>query len=177
MERDALDVLSDAKALEGQGDHGAALEGYEEIRDGFWFSFSTIEAHDGIGRLVAEAGLTAHAPIKPPVLGECIGDELDGTAVYWLPFVAWPICALLLALVFLTRILRPGAAFLSLILCAAAAAGTAIQISWYGLFSISQIAEVSNTVMNEPLAVFGATYGLMVITALMTLTRTRRKRR
>lgn len=176
-ERKALEGLSDAKAREGKGDFAGALEGYEGVRDGYPFSFSTIEAYDGIQRVANQGGATPQPPVKPPVLGEFIGEELAGATVYWLPFVCWPVCALLLGLVFLTRILRIGLAFLSLILCAAAAAGTAIQSSWYGLYTLPQLAEVSKAAMTDPLVLFGATYGLMVITALMTLTRTRRCRR
>jgi hypothetical protein len=177
MERDAMDRLSAAKASEDNRDYSGALEGYEEVRDQYQFSFSAIKAFEGIRRVADQGQVTAHPPKKPPVLGECIGEELAGEAVYWLPFVAWPLCAVLLFLVLLTRILRPGVVFLSLLLVAAAVAGTAVQISWDGLFKIEQLAEVSQTLMKQPLVLYGATYGLMVITALMTLTRTRRRRK
>ncbi len=102
--------------------------------------------------------------------------EFEKSAVYWLPLASWPACAVLLVLVFLTRILRAGVAFLSFILGAVAVTGTVLQMSWYGLINIGQFAELSSELMGRPLALFGATYGLMVITALMTLTRTRRRR-
>ncbi len=176
MERNALERLSAAKANEGNSEYAEALEGYEEIRDQFPFSFFSIEAYDGIQRLVDEGGYISRTPIKPPVLGEFIGEEFE-TAVYWLPLASWPICGVLLLLVFLSRILRPGVAFLSFILAAVAVTGIALQISWYGLINIGQFAELSSELMGRPLVLFGATYGLMVVTALMTLTRTRRRRR
>ncbi len=176
MERNALERLSAAKANEGNSDYVAALEGYEGIRDEFPFSFSRIEAYHGIQRIVDQGVLVSHTPAKPPVLGEFIDEEFGKSAVYWLPLASWPVCVVLLLLVFLTRILRAGMAFLSFILGAVAVTGTALQISWYGLISIGQFAELSSELMNRPLVLFGATYGLMVITALMTLTRTRRRR-
>ncbi len=177
MERDALERLSAAKANEGSNEYVAALEGYEGIRDELPFSFSSIEAYDGIQRVVDQGVLVSNEPVKPPVLGEFIGEKFEKSPVYWLPLASWPVCAILLLLVFLTRILRPGVAFLSFILGAVAVTGTALQISWYGLINIGQCAELSNELMGRPLILFGATYGLMVITALMTLTRTRRRRR
>ncbi|MCP4452243.1 MAG: hypothetical protein GY809_12335 [Planctomycetes bacterium] len=177
MERSALDGLSAAKANEGNSDDVAALEAYEGIRDEFPFSFSSIEAYTGIQRIVDQGVLVSDTPVKPPILGEFIGEEFEKSAVYWLPLAAWPVCVVLLLLVFLTRILRAGVAFLSFILGAVSVTGTALQISWYGLISLGQFSELSHELMDRPLILFGATYGLMAMTALMTLTRTRRRRR
>jgi hypothetical protein len=74
--------------------------------------------------------------------------------------------------VFLTRILRPGTALFVLVLFAIAAAGTAVQLSWYNRVLPEPIAK---GLFEEPV-LYSVTYALLVVTALMTLTATRKRK-
>ena len=104
------------------------------------------------------------------------GKDADLPDVYLLPFVAWPVSAVLLLLVFLTRIFRPGAALLALLLMILAIAGSAAQFAWYGLIPLAPVVEATQDFMQTPVAVYSASYMLLAMTALMTLTAATRRR-
>ena len=80
-----------------------------------------------------------------------------------------------LFLAFVTRILRPGVALLALFLMVVAVAGLAAQLTWYGSISLPPVAEVAREFMQATPAVYFASYLLLVLTALMTLTATSKR--
>lgn len=158
-EYNARQILREAQANEEAQNHNAAFNKYQDIMEAFPMSFAVIEALEGLSRT-----------------GEQIGEQVSEQNVYWLPFIVWPACAVLLFLVLLTRIVRPGAAFLSCLLMIAAVAGSLAQLSWYGLVPSEPIAKAAQVFMKSPVAVYGASYLLFILTALMTLTATSKHR-
>ena len=158
-EYNAQQILREAQANEDAQNHSAAFNKYQDIMQKFPLSFAVIEALEGLRRT-----------------GEQIGEQISEQDVYWLPFVVWPACAVLLFLVLLTRIVRPGAAFLSCVLMIAAVAGSLAQLSWYGLVPSEPIEKAAQVFMKAPVSVYGASYVLFILTALMTLTATSKHR-
>lgn len=156
-ELNAQEVLSDARRLESEQEYRSALEGYERVTEGFRFSFAVIEARKGSRRVQ-----------------ESLGGDSDVDEIYWLPFVVWPTCAVLLFLVFLTRIIRLGIACLALLLLVVAIFGSLFQLSWYNFISLGSMDEIVQELMANTVMVFVASYMLLAATALMTLT-SRRK--
>jgi len=152
-ERNAHEVLHSGQELENNQQHQAALEKYKEVIEGFRFSFAVIEARKGLRRVEDQ-----------------LGNKFSTDNVYWLPFIAWPICAVLLFLVFSTRILRLGIASLAFLLLVIAICGSVLQLAWYGLISFEPIAKVVPELMAKPVAIFIVSYALLIVTAMMTLT-------
>lgn len=156
-ERNAHEVLHSGQGLENQQKYQDAQEKYKEVIEGFRLSFAVIEAREGLRRVEDE-----------------LGNKFSIDNVYWLPFIAWPICSVLLFLVFLTRILRPGIACLAFLLLVLAICGSVLQLGWYGLISFEPIAEIVQELVAKPAGVFIASYILVIVTAMMTLTAPRK---
>ena len=173
----AREILSDAAAKEKAQDPNAAFAMYGEIRDSFPFSFATIEARQGLLRICQSPDRQMPKPSWLLRVGDLFGGkDADLPDVYLLPFVAWPVSAVLLLLVFLTRIFRPGAALLALLLMILAIAGSAAQFAWYGLIPLAPVVEATQDFMQTPVAVYSASYMLLAMTALMTLTAATKRR-
>ena len=172
----ARQILRDAQAKENAQDYQPAFDSYRDIIEAFPYSFAVIETQRGLQRLLDPQGFPLPRPSWLLLVEDVLAKESNVCEVYLLSFVTWPACAVLLGLVFLTRILRPGAAFLVLLLMAAAVAGSVAQLSWYGRILSEPMAK---GLMESPVIVYCASYVLLVVTALMTLTatRTRRSRR
>ena len=98
------------------------------------------------------------------------GEDVPLVDVYLLPFLAWPVSALLLLLVFVTRISRPGVAILGLLLLLVAVAGAVVQFSSYGLIPLPTVADPARELMQRPAAAYLISYLLLAATAFMTLT-------
>jgi hypothetical protein len=154
-ERQAHEVLHSGQRLEKLEQFGEAQNKYTEIIEGYWLSFAEIDARKGLFR------------IQPD-------NELRIDDFYWLPLIIWPLCSILLLLVFITRILRPGMAFLAFLLFLLGLFGTLFQFAWYGLISIEPIAVIVKEFVTEPKGIFVVSYLMLIITALMTLTATRK---
>lgn len=172
-ELNARQILRDAQAKEDAQNYQVAFESYQNIIEAFPFSFAIIETQEGIRRLCDSHGFKMPRPdwLKP--VEDVLGRESNVCDVYLLPFVVWPACAVLLSLVFLTRILRPGTAFLVLLLVAVAFAGSVAQLSWHDRMLSEPVAK---GLMEKPVVIYCASYLLLVVTALMTLTATRKRR-
>jgi hypothetical protein len=178
-ERNARQMLRDAQAKEVEQNFEGAFELYVNIAERFPCSFAFIEAQANLHRLHDS---NAFELPRPPwleaveavleILQSKLDRHLDVSEVYLLSFVAWPACVVLLALVFLTRILRPGAALFVLVLLAVAAAGVVVQLSWYETILLVPVAK---EIIEEPKVLYGASYALLAVTALMTLTATRKR--
>jgi len=69
---------------------------------------------------------------------------------------------------------RPGIALIVLLLMVVAIAGTVAQLVRCGLISLTPVAEVAQVL--APMEAYCASYLLVGLTALMTLTATRKKR-
>ena len=180
-ERTARQMLRKAKAEEETLNVQAAFDTYSTIIHKYPFSLAVIETQRSLQGLSESHGYELPGPSwleKVETVLEILQTKLDRDLtvceVYLLPFVAWPACAVLLALVFLTRILRPGTAFLVLIFLAVAVGCSVIQLSWYETVLPKSIAK---GVLEVPVVLYSVTYALLVITALMTLTATRKRRR
>lgn len=156
-EQNAHEVLHSGQGLENHQKYQEAQEKYKEVIEGFRLSFAVIEARESLQRMEDE-----------------LGDKFSTDNVYWLPFIAWPICSVLLFLVFLTRILRPGIACLAFLLLLLAICGSVLQLTWYGLISLEPIVEIVQEFAAEPVGVFITSYILVIVTALMTLTAPRK---
>lgn len=172
-ERTARQMLREAKAEEEALNYQAAFDTYSTIIGKYPFSLAVIETQRSLKRLSEAHGFAMPRPPWLEMVEDVLAKETSVSEVYLLSFVAWPACAVLLALVFLTRILRPGTAFFVLVLLAVAVAGSVVQLSWYGRLLTEPIAKV---LFEKPLVLYVLTYALLIITALMTLTATRKRR-
>ncbi len=163
-------ALRDAQAKENAQDQSAAFNAYRDMLEKFPFSFATIETRQGLRRLSdshEDFGMPKPSWMLP--IEDMLG-ELTVSDVYLLPLLAWPACAVMLALVSLTRIFRPVAALLSLLFMLVAVAGSVAQLSWYGLVPLGPATEAVQSVMQVPVSVYCSTYALLLITVSMSLT-------
>lgn len=156
-ERKAHEVLHSGQGLENQQKYQDAQEKYKEVIEGFRLSFAVIEAREGLSRVEDQ-----------------LGNEVGTDHAYWLPFITWPICSVLLFLVFLTRILRPGIACLAFLLLVLAICGSVLQLARYGRISSELIAGIVQELVANPKGLFIASYILIIVTAMMTLTAPRK---
>ena len=156
-ERNAHKVLKSGQELEKLEKFQEARDEYLRITGEYRLSFAVIEAQKDLQRVQ-----------------EQLEDKESIDNVYWLPFVAWPVCSVLLFLIFVTRIHRAGIAFLSFVLLLLGIFGSVIQLNWYGLISIEPLAGIIQKFENEPTGIFIASYLLLIATAIMTLTKTRK---
>lgn len=156
-ERKAHKELSRGQGLENLQEYQEAREKYREVIEEYQLSYAVIEARKNLRRVEDQ-----------------LGNDFSIDDVYWLPFITWPVCSVLLFLVFLTRILRPGMAFFAFLLLLLAIFGSVLQLAWYGLISIEPIAVIVQEFVAEPKGAFVASYIMLIITAMMTLTATRK---
>ena len=175
FESDAQRILRDARAKESAEDHEGAVSAYRGILESLPFSFATIEAWQNLRRISQSQALEMPRPSWLSRIEGLSGVDFGARDVHLLPLAAWPVSAALLLLVLLTRIFRPGVAVLALLLVIAAAAGSIAQFAWYGVFPLAPAAEAAQELMEAPAGVFYASYLLLALTAIMTLTATTRR--
>jgi len=156
-ERNAQKVLHSGQELEKVENFQEARDEYLRVTDEYRLSFAVIEAQKNLQRVQGQ-----------------LEEKVSVDNVYWLPFVAWPVCSVLLFLIFVTRIHRAGIAFLSFILLLLGIFGSVLQLNWYGLVSIEPLAGIIQKFENEPTGIFIASYLLLIATAIMILTKTRK---
>lgn len=168
-------ILSDALKQERTQDYKTAFATYGRILDSFPFSFATIEAWRGAGRIAQSQQIDMPKPNWLVAGEKLLGGNLVVQEVHLLPLAAWAVSAVLLFLVCLTRIFRPGIALLALLLTILALAGFAAQLAWYGLIPLTPAVDVMRDLMQESVTVYFASYLLVVLTVLMTLTGTARR--
>ncbi|MBW7990308.1 MAG: hypothetical protein FVQ84_09880 [Planctomycetes bacterium] len=156
-ERNAHEVVNHGRELENLQEYQEAREKYREVIEEYQLSYAVIEARKNLRRVEDQ-----------------LGNNFSIDDVYWLPFITWPVCSVLLFLVFLTRILRPGMAFLSFLLLLPAIFGSVLQLAWYGLIPIEPIAVIVQEFAAEPKGAFVTSYIMIIITAMMTLTARRK---
>jgi hypothetical protein len=156
-ELNAHKVLRNAQRSEDKQEYQSALEGYTKVTEGFPFSFAVVEAHKGLRRAEEQLGINSSRDY-----------------IYWLPFVVWPTCAVLLFLVFITRIIRLGIACLALLLLVVAIFGSLFQLSLYNVISLGSMNEIAQELTANTVMVFVTSYMLLAATALMTLTSQRK---
>jgi hypothetical protein len=154
-ERHVHEVLREGQALENLENLQEAQQKYEEITEKYWLSFAEIEARKGLSR------------IDP-------GNRPSVNDFYLLPIFTWPVCVVLLLLVFISRILRPGMAFIAFLLLLLGIAGCVFQLTWCGLIESEPIAVIVQEFATEPEGIFVLSYLMLFITALMSLTATRK---
>jgi hypothetical protein len=165
-------ILRDARAKEDAQEYDEAFGMYRTVLDGFPLSFGTIETRQ---RLHQSQKLEVFEPSWRPTIESLLGSGEDMPDVHLLPLIAWPTSAALLFLVFVTRIFRPRVAFLALLLMIVAMAGSITQLAWYGSVALPSAAEAARRLMKTMPAVYLASYLLFLLTALMTLTATRKR--
>jgi hypothetical protein len=168
-------TIRDARAKEISEDYDAALDMYSGILHVVPFSFGAIEAGHSLHRLSQFQGRETPEPFWLAPTKKLLGLNTRLPDVYLLPLVAWPVCAVLLFVVLLTRVRRPAIAFLSLLLMAIAIAGSVVQLVWYGSISLPSAAQTARGLMRVTPNVYYASYLLLVVTALMTLTGTAKR--
>ena len=156
-ERSAQKILHNGQELEKANKFQEARDEYLKVTDDYRLSFAVIEAQRDLERIQ-----------------EHLERRVSIDNVYWLPFVAWPVCSVLLFLIFVTRIHRPVIAFLAFLFLLLGAFGSAVQLSWYGLISIKPLDGIIQQFEKEPISIFIASYLLLIVTAIMTLTATRK---
>ena len=169
LESGAGELLRGAAAQENE-DPNEAFGSYKRVVDTFPLSFAVIKARQGLSRISESTESVMPDPSWPLGLGGLFGDDTAPRDFHLLPFLAWPVSALLLLLVFVTRISRPGVAILGLLLLIMAVAGAAIQFSSYDLIQLPSVADPARAFLQRPAVAYFASYILLVITALMTLT-------
>ena len=98
-ERNAQKVLKSGRELVKFGKFQEARDEYLRVTDEYRLSFAVIGAQRDLQRVQWQ-----------------LEDKVSVDSVYWLPFVVWPVCSVLLFLIFVTRIHRTGIAFLSFVL-------------------------------------------------------------
>jgi hypothetical protein len=156
-EMNAQKVLTNGHELEKVEKLQEARDEYLKVTNDYRLSFAVIGAQSDLERIQAQ-----------------LEDKVSIDSVYWLPFVTWPVCSVLLFLIFVTRIHRAGIAFLAFLLLLLGIFGSVLQLSWYGLISIKPLEGVIQQFEKEPMGIFFASYLLLIVTAIMTLTATRR---
>ena len=156
-ERHAHEVLNRGRELENLQKYQEAKEKYTEITEGYQLSFAEIDARKGLYRIEDHPD-----------------NELMMDNFYWLPLTTWPVCSVLLFLVFLTRLLRPGMACLAFLLLLLGLFGSVLQLTWCGLISSEPINGIVRGFDSEPVWVFIMSYILLIVTAMMTLTATKK---
>jgi hypothetical protein len=152
-ERSAQRVLYSGQELEEQEKYQEASEEYIQVIKEYRLSFAVVEAQRSLRRILPR-----------------LENKVDIDNVYWLPFVSWPVCSVLLFFIFVTRFHRAGIAFLSFLLLLLGIFGSVLQITWYGLISIEPLVGVIQHFKKEPIEIFIASYLLITVTALMSLT-------
>ena len=165
-------TLHEARIKEDAKDPNAAFAEYRAVRDTYPHTFASIEARENLHRLGKSQGFELP---KPAWLTDCedlLRVELKEQDVHILPLAAWPISALMLFLVFLTRIGRFGVAIIAFFLMILAVSGLVAQLVWYDLIPLSSAAEKIDQFMQALETVYIASYVLLVLTAFMTLTAT-----
>jgi hypothetical protein len=171
-EYDARAVLRDARARENAQEYDAAFSAYRGVMETFPFSFAIIETQQSLRRICQSPEFEMPKPSWLSRTEGFLGTSFNAQDVYLLPLVAWPVSAVLLLPVFLTRTWRPITAILALLLMLVAIAGSVAQFVWYGLITLPPAAEAVQGYMQAPAAVYCSSYLLLALTALMSLTAT-----
>ena len=174
-ESNARRTLREARAKESAQEYGAAFGMYRHVLDAFPFSFGTIEARQSLRRICQAEAFEMPEPSWLAAVPNLLGSKADMPDFHLLPSMAWPVSAVLLLLVLVTRIFRPGVAFLALLLMVVAIAGSVAQFASYGSISLPPAADAVQEFMQTTPAVYLASYLLLVLTALMTLTATAKR--
>lgn len=163
-------ILRDAQAKENNQEYADAFVLYRGVVNSFPFSFGSIEARQGLRRLSQSQELEISELFWFSPIEHLLGSGVDASDVHLLPLIAWPVSTILLTFVFLTRISRPVIAFLALLLTAIAITGSVVQFAWYGSIPLPAVAETAREFMQATPVVYFASYCLLVLTILMTLT-------
>lgn len=169
-------ILRDAQANENAQNRRAAFSMYQDITEAFPFSFAIIRAQQHLSRLCDPNECEMPKPSWRLAAENMLGTELNARDIYPLPSVIWPACAVLLFLALLTRIRRYAVASLVLLFMIVAIAGAVVQLSWYGLIPLAPMTDVVQELMKAPVAVYCASYVLLILTAMMTLTATSKQK-
>ncbi|MBS3820666.1 MAG: DUF4203 domain-containing protein [Planctomycetes bacterium] len=170
-------LIEQAAAKEQTGDLAAAQTATARVVEEYPLSFGFIEARakllDLQRRTAAEEPRPQHAEPAPMV------SQFVTRIHYWLPLFGCAGAGAAAMGVFLTRLKRPFIAIVAGIVAGAASFGVVVQLQAYDIQLLSQLKPISKAVLAQPTLLYLATYGLMFIAALLTLTpigRYRRKR-
>ena len=145
---------------------------YRTILDAYPHTFASIEARQNLRRLGESQGFELPKPKWLAACEDLLGFELKQQDLHILPLAAWSTSAVMLLLVFLTRIRRLGVAIVAFLLMILAVSGLVAQLVWYDLIPLSSVAEAIDQFMQALETVYIASYVLLVLTAFMTLTAT-----
>jgi len=165
-------TFHEARIKEDAEDPNVAFAEYRTVRDTYPYTFASIKARQNLRRLGESQGFELPKPKWRAACEDLLGFELKEQDVHILPLAAWSISAVMMLLVFLTRIRRLGVAMVAFLLMILAVSGLVAQLVWYGLIPLSSVAEAIDQFMQAPETVYIASYVLLVLTAFMTLTAT-----
>lgn len=168
----ARGILYQARAKEDAEDPNAAFSRYRAVQDIYPFTFASIEAQKHLRLINQSHGIELPEQAWLAACQDFLGVELEEQEVYLLPLAVWPISALMLLLVFLTRVRRVGVALIALFFMILAVSGSVAQLAWYSLIPLSSVAEAIGQLMQAPVTLYIASYVLLILTAFLTLTAT-----
>jgi hypothetical protein len=181
-ERAAHQILSKAGDLQQQRKYGAASVAYKLVVERYPLSLAVPQARAGLAAIEPAAVQRAiPGRLRQTLLEGLLGSRMDPYVVDQLPIVGWTSCAGVLLLVFLTRVSRrAGWAVLALFVGAASAFGGALLLGISGFIPIAWAAEIVNALqpaLIEPTAIYLATWTVIGVTMMLTLSPTSRRAR
>lgn len=181
-ERAAHQILDRAADLQRQQKYGAASVAYKLVIERYPLSIAVPRARSGlaaIGPAAEQLGVAGR--LRQTLPESLLSDRMDPYVVDQLPLVVWPCCATVLFLVFVSRLpRRRGWALLALLLAAASALGSALLLGMSGFVPISWAASIIAALkpsLVDPAPEYAATWIVVAITALLTLSPTSRRLR
>ena len=163
-------VLTRGRQLESKEKYPPAGLAYRLVVERYPFSYASVEARAGLLRIepALEDGVD-NQRLGATVLEQWLGERFNPYSMDYLPLVSWAACSGVLAVVFLTRLRRPGIAVVGALLAIAAAGGALVQCFWYELASDVDSEGLAQLIA-RPGVSYGGSYALMGLTALLTLT-------
>lgn len=174
MEFGARAILTFAAKVEDRDPNAAAskYDMYSRVVGKFPLSFAVVESWARLGPICESSGRDMPKPSWFTRFEGLFGKVVSPKDVLLLPLLAWPVSALLLCLVFLTRMSRPALMILAILLTIVAVAGAVIQFSSYGLIHLPSVTDPARELMQTPAVAYLAAYMVLAVAALMTLTST-----
>lgn len=167
-------VLFKARQYDEANAYETAGLAYMVIVEKFPATFASIEARVGHRRIKSalEEGKLPER-LGRTRIEEALGERFDPYVMHWFPFAASTAASVLLLGVLLTRLRRPGLAFLAFVFLAVSSSATAAQLALYGFVQQVDLAKFGQEVMSDPVMVHIGAYALLGVALLLTLTATR----
>jgi hypothetical protein len=156
-----------------QDDPNNAIIKYRYVRNTYPHTFASIDARDNLNDL-GDKEVYRLPEVLQKAWSRLLSNQPNERDLHVLPFAVWPISALMLFLVFVSRIRRIGVAFIAFLLMILAILGFIAQLVWYDLFPLEvlTLTDPITKVMQAPKILYISSYVLLALAAFMTLTAT-----